>query len=83
MDDAYPVGDPMHMIFCRNVLIYFDKPTQAKVLTRLCDCLVPGGYLFIGHSESVTGIDLPGQAGRQHGLPEDLMASCSPRKSAS
>lgn len=59
MDDAYPVGDLMHMIFCRNVLIYFDKPTQAKVLSRLCDCLMPGGYLFVGHSESVTGITLP------------------------
>jgi chemotaxis protein methyltransferase CheR len=59
MDESYPVGDAMHMIFCRNVLIYFDKATQAKVLTRLCECLMPGGYLFVGHSESVTGIPLP------------------------
>lgn len=59
MDNAYKVGEPMHMIFCRNVLIYFDKPTQAKVLTRLCDCLVPGGFLYVGHSETVTGIPLP------------------------
>ena len=59
MDDVYPVGDPMHIIFCRNVLIYFDKPTQQHVLTRLCNCLLPGGYLFIGHSETVTGFDLP------------------------
>jgi chemotaxis protein methyltransferase CheR len=59
MDDNYPVGEAMHMIFCRNVLIYFDKATQAKVLGRLCDCLLPGGYLFVGHSESVTGIPLP------------------------
>lgn len=59
MDVSYPVGEPMQMIFCRNVLIYFDKQTQAKVLTRLCECLVPGGYLFVGHSESVTGIPLP------------------------
>jgi chemotaxis protein methyltransferase CheR len=59
MDNAYKVGDPMHLIFCRNVLIYFDKPTQAKVLSRLCDCLLPGGYLFVGHSETVTGISLP------------------------
>jgi chemotaxis protein methyltransferase CheR len=59
MDTAYGVGDPMHIVFCRNVLIYFDKPTQAKVLSRLCECLVPGGYLFIGHSESIAGIDLP------------------------
>ncbi|KQV38091.1 MULTISPECIES: protein-glutamate O-methyltransferase CheR [unclassified Rhizobium] len=59
MDAKYPVGDPMHIIFCRNVLIYFDKPTQAAVLSRLTDCLIPGGYMFIGHSESITGIDLP------------------------
>ena len=59
MDSAYKVGEPMHMIFCRNVLIYFDKPTQAKVLSRLCDCLVPGGFLYVGHSETVTGITLP------------------------
>jgi chemotaxis protein methyltransferase CheR len=59
MDNAYKVGDPMHMIFCRNVLIYFDKPTQAKVLSRLCDCLTPGGLLYVGHSETVTGISLP------------------------
>ncbi len=59
MDEAYPVGDLMHMIFCRNVLIYFDKPTQQHVLSRLCEALLPGGYLFIGHSETVTGFDLP------------------------
>ncbi len=59
MDDAYTVGEPMHLIFCRNVLIYFDKPTQQHVLTRLCKCLADGGYLFIGHSESVTAMELP------------------------
>jgi chemotaxis protein methyltransferase CheR len=59
MDSKYPVGEPMHMIFCRNVLIYFDKQTQVGVLSRLCNCLAKGGYLFIGHSESVAGFDLP------------------------
>ncbi|MCJ8519988.1 chemotaxis protein methyltransferase CheR [Pseudorhizobium tarimense] len=59
MDAAYPVGDLMHIIFCRNVMIYFDKPTQQRVLSRLCDCLAPGGYLFIGHSETASGFDLP------------------------
>ncbi|MBL0375336.1 protein-glutamate O-methyltransferase CheR [Rhizobium sp. KVB221] len=59
MDDRYVIGDPVHLIFCRNVMIYFDKETQADVLTRLCDCLLPGGYLFIGHSESIAGFDLP------------------------
>lgn len=59
MDATYTVGDPMHIVFCRNVLIYFDKPTQQRVLSRLVDCLIPGGYLFIGHSETVSGFDLP------------------------
>ncbi|WP_066727377.1 CheR family methyltransferase [Sphingomonas pituitosa] len=59
MDDAYPVGAPMHLIFCRNVLIYFDKPAQRSVVARLLECLAPEGYLFLGHSESVHGMDLP------------------------
>ena len=59
MDARYNVGDPMHIIFCRNVLIYFDKETQGHVLRRLCDRLLPGGYLFIGHSETISGHDLP------------------------
>jgi purine-binding chemotaxis protein CheW len=59
MDESYNVGDPFDMIMCRNVMIYFDKQTQAKVLGRLCDRLKRGGYLFIGHSESITGIELP------------------------
>ena len=59
MDERYPVGEPMHLIFCRNVLIYFDKPTQREVVSRLVDCLRPGGHLFLGHSESISGHDLP------------------------
>eukprot|EP01035_Chromulina_nebulosa_P051187 gene51187-69668_t len=59
MDEKYGIGDAVHLIFCRNVMIYFDKQTQSAVLNRLCDCLAPGGYLFIGHSESVAGFDLP------------------------
>ncbi|ANM12175.1 MULTISPECIES: CheR family methyltransferase [unclassified Rhizobium] len=59
MDEKYLIGEPMHVIFCRNVLIYFDKQTQAGVLNRLCGCLAKGGYIFIGHSESITGFDLP------------------------
>lgn len=59
MNPSYNVGDPYQIIFCRNVLIYFDKKTQAHVLTQLCKCLMPGGYLLIGHSETVTGINLP------------------------
>lgn len=59
MDESYPVEQQMDIIFCRNILIYFDKPTQAKVLERLCRHLAPDGYLFLGHSESIVGIDLP------------------------
>ncbi len=59
MDEAYPVDTDLDIVFCRNILIYFDKVTQAKVLGRLCDHLRPGGYLFLGHSESIVGIDLP------------------------
>lgn len=43
MDEKYAIGEPMHVIFCRNVLIYFDKQTQAGVLNRLCNCLAKGG----------------------------------------
>ena len=42
------------VVFCRNVMIYFDKPTQRRVLERLCAVLRPGGLLFIGHSENLT-----------------------------
>jgi chemotaxis protein methyltransferase CheR len=59
MDETYPVETDMDLIFCRNILIYFDKPTQSKVLSQLCRHLRPGGYLFLGHSESIVGIDLP------------------------
>lgn len=43
------------VIFCRNVMIYFDKPTQQRVVDRMCRFLEPGGYLFVGHSESLSG----------------------------
>jgi chemotaxis protein methyltransferase CheR len=59
MAPHYPVGEAMHLIFCRNVLIYFDKPTQRAVIARLAEKLTPNGYLFLGHSESIQGLDLP------------------------
>jgi chemotaxis protein methyltransferase CheR len=52
MDQHYPVGRDMDVIFCRNILIYFDKPTQDAVLKRLSSHLAPGGYLILGHSEA-------------------------------
>lgn len=59
MERHYPIQEPMDVIFCRNLLIYFDRPTQKAVLTRLCSHLRVGGYLILGHSESITGYDLP------------------------
>jgi chemotaxis protein methyltransferase CheR len=50
----YKFAKPFDFIFCRNVLIYFDRPTTKKVLENLCSCLRMGGYLIIGHSESGT-----------------------------
>jgi chemotaxis protein methyltransferase CheR len=49
-----PFTEPFHVIFCRNVMIYFDRPTQDELVARLVDRLIPGGYLFVGHSESLT-----------------------------
>jgi chemotaxis protein methyltransferase CheR len=50
------IGD-FDVIFLRNVMIYFDMPTKQRVVARLCDRLRPGGYLFIGHSESLHGVN--------------------------
>ena len=47
------------MIFCRNVMIYFDRQTQEELVRRLARRLVPGGYLLVGHSESLTGLSHP------------------------
>lgn len=58
MED-FSFDDQLDIIFCRNVVIYFDRQTQEKLFSRFCRKLLPGGYLFIGHSESLTGMDLP------------------------
>lgn len=47
------------VIFCRNVMIYFDRPTQEDLVNRLAGCLEPGGYLFIGHAETLNRINHP------------------------
>jgi chemotaxis protein methyltransferase CheR len=54
--DPFSFDRPLHIIFCRNVMIYFDKPTQERLVEKFYHCLVPGGLLFVGHSESLTGI---------------------------
>lgn len=53
----WPVRGPLDFIFCRNVMIYFDKPTQSYLVNRFWDLLGTGGILFTGHSESLTGIE--------------------------
>jgi len=53
LSDKTPFNQPLDIIFCRNTLIYFDRETQQKVVSNLIDELSEGGYLFLGHSESL------------------------------
>jgi chemotaxis protein methyltransferase CheR len=59
--EEFGVKERLDVVFCRNVIIYFDKPTQENLLRRLTSCLHRGGHLFIGHSESLAGLALPVQ----------------------
>ena len=56
IEDGWPIDTPFDLIFCRNVLIYFDRSTQQRVLERLVGCLKEGGRLILGHSEGVHGM---------------------------
>ena len=62
MDETFPIQAPLDLIFCRNVMIYFDRSTQAQLATKFYRYLKPGGYLFIGHSESLQRLDQPFKA---------------------
>jgi chemotaxis protein methyltransferase CheR len=59
MDDAYGIDEDFTVIFCRNVLIYFDRITQERLINRFARHLKPGGYLFLGHSETISGLNTP------------------------
>jgi len=56
LKESYPFKGPFDFIFCRNVMIYFDKKTQEELVNKMASYLGPGGYLFVGNSESLTGL---------------------------
>ncbi len=59
MDSDFGLTESPEVVFCRNVIIYFDRATQLRLLQKLSRHLAPGGYFFAGHSESLQGMDLP------------------------
>ena len=59
MDDNFGFREHLDIIFCRNVVIYFDRQTQEKLFNKFYNQLTPGGYLFTGHSETLNGLDVP------------------------
>jgi chemotaxis protein methyltransferase CheR len=59
LKEKYPFSGPFDFIFCRNVMIYFDKETQQDLVQKMAAYLSPGGYLMVGHSESLTGLHHP------------------------
>lgn len=58
LEDSLSIPKPFHVIFCRNVLIYFDHPTQEKIVKSFVSSLLPGGILILGHSEHLTRMDV-------------------------
>lgn len=59
MNEDFGLREKLDIIFCRNVIIYFDKETQERLMNKFCRYLAPGGYLFLGHSESLHGYNVP------------------------
>jgi chemotaxis protein methyltransferase CheR len=59
MDSDFGFREPFDIIFCRNVIIYFDRPTQERLLNKFYRYLKPGGWVFMGHSETLSGLDVP------------------------
>jgi chemotaxis protein methyltransferase CheR len=65
LDESWPIRGPLDAIFCRNVMIYFDKPTQRAILEKFAPLLLPEGLLYVGHSEGLLhGADLFRACGR-------------------
>ncbi len=62
MDEELDIAELQDVIFCRNVIIYFDKPTQTRLMHKFHRRLAPGGFLFLGHSETLNGLDVPFQS---------------------
>jgi len=59
MEEDFGIREPIDIIFCRNVIIYFDRSTQERLLSRLSSHIFPGRYMFMGHSETLSGMNLP------------------------
>ena len=59
MDADFGLSQKADVIFCRNVIIYFDRPTQERILQKLAAQLLPGGYAFVGHAETLHDMDVP------------------------
>jgi chemotaxis protein methyltransferase CheR len=59
MDGDYGLAEKVDAIFCRNVIIYFERSTQEEILSKLSHCLMPDGYLFVGHAETLHNMNLP------------------------
>jgi chemotaxis protein methyltransferase CheR len=59
LDGDFAVREPIDVVFCRNVFIYFDRVTQEQILNRFVKHLMPGGFVFLGHSETINGLDVP------------------------
>ena len=57
LTEPWDVAHRFDAVFCRNVIIYFDRPTQQALFARFGDQLAPGGHLFLGHSETMSGMD--------------------------
>jgi|HubBroStandDraft_1064217.scaffolds.fasta_scaffold125267_2 chemotaxis protein methyltransferase CheR len=75
-----PGAEPVDVIFCRNVMIYFDRETQEDLVQRFIRRLTPGGYLLVGHSESLLGVAHPFTTVRPsvHRLPASTAREAAP-----